>query len=124
MEDKKEYQLVTSVNEGILEIIITGEVPSNAVDKLLSEVNAIGKTMNVSLLLVDARSAKGRIGFGESYFHVRGSPADMPKMKIAVVDLEENAGLQSFQEITAKNAGLSLKWFTDIDAARTWLKGK
>ncbi|MGD0037178.1 MAG: hypothetical protein ABSC53_07795 [Bacteroidota bacterium] len=124
MEDKKEYQLVTSVNEGILEIIITGEVPMSAVDKLLNEVNAVGKAMNVGAELVDVRYAKGRFGFAESYFHVRDYPADSPIMKIAVVDLAENSDLQSFQETTAKNAGLSLKWFTDIDAARTWLKSK
>jgi hypothetical protein len=123
MEEKKEYQLVASVNEGILEIIITGTIPMN-VDKQLDEIKAIAKTMNVGLLLVDVRSEKGRIGFGESYFRVRESSANMPSMKIAIVDLEENAGLQSFQEISAKNAGLPLKWFTDIEVARTWLKGK
>ncbi len=124
MKDNKEYQLATSLNEGICEIIITGEVLSNAVDKLLSEVNAIGNSMNVYAQLIDVRSAKGRFAFAESYFRVRDYPADRSRIKIAVVDLEENAGLQSFQEISAKNAGLSLKWFTDIDAARTWLKSK
>jgi hypothetical protein len=124
MKNKKEYQLVTTVNEGILEIIITGEVPMNAVDKLLYEVNAAAKARNVGALLVDVRSARGRFGFAESYFRVRDYPAERSTMKIAVVDLAENASLQSFQEITAKNAGLILKWFTDIDAARTWLKCK
>jgi hypothetical protein len=42
----------------------------------------------------------------------------------AIVDLPENADYQSFQEKTSINAGLSYKWFTDIDAARTWLKNK
>jgi hypothetical protein len=124
MHDKKEYQFVTSVNEGILEIIIGGKVQSNDVGKLLSEVNAIAKAVNVSTLLVDVRSVKGRFGFAESYYRVRESPMDTPKMKIAIVDLEENADLQSFQETTAKNAGLSIKWFIEIEAARSWLTSK
>jgi hypothetical protein len=124
MEEKKEYQLVTSVNEGILEIIITGELPINAVDKQLDEINAIAKTKNVGLMLIDVRSEKGRIGLGESYFRLRETPANLSRMKIAIIDIEENAVLQSFQEITAKNASLLLKWFTDIDEARNWLKGK
>jgi hypothetical protein len=45
-------------------------------------------------------------------------------MNIALVDIPENAAIESFHETTAINGGLSLKWFTDIDAARAWLKSK
>jgi hypothetical protein len=42
----------------------------------------------------------------------------------AVVDRQENADKGKFLETTAQNAGHSLKFFTDIDAARSWLKSK
>jgi hypothetical protein len=42
----------------------------------------------------------------------------------AVVDRQENADKGEFLETTAQNAGHSLKFFTDIDAARSWLKSK
>jgi hypothetical protein len=41
-----------------------------------------------------------------------------------VVDIPENSDYQSFHENTAVNAGMKLKFFTDIDAARAWLKSK
>jgi len=41
---------------------------------------------------------------------------------IATVDTEVNGDLKSFLETAAFNVGLSFKCFTDIDAARNWLK--
>jgi len=41
---------------------------------------------------------------------------------VAIVDLAENADHESFHEITAVNAGLQYKWFTDIDEASGRLK--
>jgi len=41
-----------------------------------------------------------------------------------MVDILEHADTAAFHEATAINAGLSFKWFTDIDKARTWIKSK
>jgi hypothetical protein len=41
MEKKTEYQISTSVHEGIIEIIITGEVTANTVEKMQNEVIAL-----------------------------------------------------------------------------------
>ena len=46
-------------------------------------------------------------------------PPEIRRISKDLVDLPENADFQSFQESTALNAGMSFKWFTDIDAART-----
>ena len=38
MENKIEYQLTTSMHEGIIEIVITGEATQNTVEKLPREL--------------------------------------------------------------------------------------
>lgn len=51
-------------------------------------------------------------------------PADTPRIYTAIVDSDENADFENFHENTAYNAGLSYKWFTDIEEAVSWLKDK
>ena len=45
-------------------------------------------------------------------------------MNIAFVDIVECAEYNLFYQATVLNLGLSWKWFTDINAARAWLKSK
>lgn len=124
MEKKAEYQISSSVNEGILEIIETGEVTESEVEKLTNEVIAIIKANVVMNVLVDVRAIKGRFGYVEAYIRVRNYPLDISRANIAIVNLPENTDYEKYQEATALNAGLSWKCFTDIDAARAWLKSK
>jgi hypothetical protein len=118
------YQIHESINEGILEIVIKGEATLGTIKNIQDEVIAAIKKANVTSLLVDARDIKGRGGPTEPYFRVRNYPPDRPRVDVAVVDLEENVKFQSLHEIAALKAGLSMKSFTDIDAARVWLKEK
>jgi hypothetical protein len=122
MEEKPGYHLSTFVNEGVTEIVISGEVSENAVEKLQNEVFAIMKSTAARNVVVDVRAIKGRFGFFEAYFRVRNYPPDRPIVNTAVVDLPENQEFESFHETTARNAGLSLKCFTDIQAALDWLR--
>jgi len=46
------------------------------------------------------------------------------KVNTALLHRPENVDIISFLETTAENAGRSLKCFTGIDKARTWLKSK
>jgi hypothetical protein len=124
MEKNPDYQLSKTVEDGIVEIVFTGEVAASTVETLVNEVLAIRKANNAKALLVDCRKLKGRFGVSEAYYRVRSYPLDVPGRHTAVVDIEENAVFQSFYEAKACDAGLSLKWFTDIDAARAWLKYK
>jgi hypothetical protein len=124
MEKIAEYQISSSVNEDILEITLTGKITKDAIPKLEFEVNDIIKLNNLKNLLVDFRAIKGRFGYIEAYERVRNYPPDRYKVKNAIVDIPEHADLESFQETTANNAGLSWKSFTDIDKARAWLKSK
>ncbi len=124
METKKDYQLLTSVKDDITEIVITGEVTSNAVKKLRDEVRDIAWSLNAKALLIDVRPLKGRFGIAEAYYGVRTYPPGRPRIATAVVDLPEHEDYQSFLETTGYNVGLRIKSFTDIDAARAWLKSK
>jgi hypothetical protein len=120
MKKKAEYQISASVNDGILEIILTGEVVENNFRNLQYEINAIIEGNGIENVLWDVR-AFANAGAFDRFRNYR--PA-FYRMNFAAVDLPENADFESFQEVTAKEAGLSFKWFTDIDAARAWLKSK
>jgi hypothetical protein len=124
MKKKAEYQMTSSVNEGILEIIITGKVTSDDTEKIMNKIIAVRKSINTKHELIDIRMLKGRLGISETYDFVRKLPSDRLTMNIAFVDIVEYAEYNLFYQATILNAGLSWKWFTDIDAARAWLKSK
>ncbi|KQC10146.1 MAG: hypothetical protein APR62_02120 [Smithella sp. SDB] len=123
MKKKTEYQISSSVSDGILEIVVTGELAESARDNmLLNEVISITKAKSLKNVLVDIRALKGRSGILETYERVRNYPSHMYELNFAIVDIMENADFQSFHETTAVNAGMSLEWFSNINAARAWLK--
>ena len=126
MKKKTEYQISSSVSNGILEIVVTGELAKSARDNnmLVNEVVSITKTKSLKTVLVDIRALKGRSGILETYERVRHYPNHMYEIHFAIVDIRENADFQSFHENTAANAGMSLEWFSNINAARAWLKSK
>ena len=124
MTTKADYQISSSVNEGLLEIILTGEFRSGSLEKIKNEVVAIEKSVNVKNELIDIRKIKGHPSVTEIYYFARSFPPDRPKINTAIVDTAVNADLKSFLETTTLNTGLSFKFFTDIDAAREWLKSK
>ncbi|MCE5212059.1 MAG: hypothetical protein LLG40_10935 [Deltaproteobacteria bacterium] len=117
-----EYKISTSEKEGILEIVIKGEITKDSIGKLQSEVIEIIKSKNLQNVLADVRKLKGRFGYTEAYFRVRNYPSDIPRVNTACVDLVKHADYQNFHENTTVNAGYSFKWFTNVDDARAWLK--
>jgi hypothetical protein len=124
MGKKAGYQISSSMNDGILEVIMTGELIKNEYDKMSNEVIALTNSTGAKNMLVDIRTLKGRLSIAETYERVRNYPPHMYKTHIAMVDVLENADYQKFHETTGLNAGMTLKFFTDIDAARAWLKSK
>jgi hypothetical protein len=124
MENKTDYQISSSVHEGIVEIVITGELTSTAFNKLHVEAIEIIRELNAKAVLCDIRALKGPHEFGEAYFRVRNMPQDIKSLSAAIVELPNDKAYQSFHEDAAANVGWPLKWFTDIDAARAWLKSK
>jgi len=123
MEKKEEYQISSSVNEGLLEFILSGEILESQINTMIEECNATILASGVKYILMDVRAIKGRYGYVGAYARVRSHPPEFyGRIKVAIVDLPENSDYRNFHETTALNVGLKVKWFTDIDAARAWLK--
>ena len=123
MEKNTEYQISSSVNDGILEIVLSGEVTRSNVEILKNEMTAIITASGIKKVLVDVRAIKGNFGYADAYNRVRNYPRDLLVIQVAFLDNPDKNEFKSFYETTAYNVGLHLKWFTDIDAAKNWLKG-
>ena len=124
MEQKAEYKISSSMKEGILEIILTGEESQSTFAKMKNEIDNIIINSVAKNVLIDCHALKGRLGITKTYERVRSHPPEVYKVNIALVDLPEHADYQNFHETTALNAGMRFKWFTDTEAARAWLKSK
>lgn len=123
MKNKPTYNISASENDGFIEVIITGEVADNYIDQMEQEVQDILKPMNPKKLLADVRSLKIKRSITDTYIRVRKYPP-LLHIKTAVLDIPEHSDFQSFHETTARNAGIPMKSFTDINKAREWLKNK
>jgi hypothetical protein len=124
MEKQEEYQISSSVHEEILEIVVTGIETSSNSERMKNDIDNVIIKNNVKNVITDVRALKGRLGVTDTYQRVRSYHLDIRKFNLTVVDLFENAEYQNFHEATSQNAGLRFKWFTDMDAARDWLKNK
>jgi hypothetical protein len=120
MENKADYQISSSINNGILEIVLTGKSIGMTNVKMAKELDDIIKVNNAEKVLIDVRAVEGRLDSTEIYHHTRNHSFVIYKLQVAVVDLPENAHYAT----AVKNAGLSFTWFIDIDEARAWLKSK
>ena len=118
MENKAAYQIWSSVNEGILEFIITGNATGNGFEKLMYEVDSILIANNAKEVIFDIRPFELHIEPTDFYRYARKHNFYIYGVKTAVVDLPEKASFA----IALKNVGLSLERFTDLDSARKWIK--
>ncbi len=124
MNDTPAYQFSASVQDGITVVVIAGKANESSIQESRRRVSAIIKESNVKELLIDVRAFKGPRSYVNTYLRVRSYPRDLVQPRVAFVDTEENAEYRTFHETTARNAGVPLKCFTDIEAARAWLKMK
>ena len=76
MKKQAEYQMTSSVNDGILEIIITGKVTSDDTEKIMKKIIAVRKSINAKCELIDVRTLKGRLGISETYDFIRKIPSE------------------------------------------------
>ncbi len=120
MENKADYQISSFVNNGILEVVLTGKSIGMTNEKMANELDYIIKSNNAKKVLMDVRAAQGRFDSTEIYRHVRNHSFVIYEFQVAVVDLPENAHYAT----AVKNVGLPFIWFIDIDKARAWLKSK
>jgi hypothetical protein len=122
MEEKTNYQLSASVNEGMAETVITGEITEDTIDQLHNDVLALLKKRQPKALLIDISTLEGRYDdVSAAFFRTRSLPPDVIRLPAAVVDPKSGADFVSFYETTAANMGQTVKWFADIEATKTWL---
>lgn len=124
MEKKAEYQISSSVDDKILEIVVKGKLTKSSSKEMTNKFSDIVEANKIQKILVDIRALEGRLSVTEIYERVRTYPPHMYKSIFAMVDIPDNADHQMFHETTAANAGMKVKWFADMDAARAWLKSK
>jgi len=119
MESKKAYQILTSIYNEYIELVFSGKIASHDISEIQKEIQSIRESKGNKLLL-DVRLLTERSI--DTLYHVRRP--ENATGKIALVDLPENEYMKSRCEDIAKNTLMELKWFSDIDAAKAWLKSK
>jgi hypothetical protein len=124
MAKKANYQISSSVNEGILEIALKGDVNNGDMETVINKIFTLRTSINTNNELIDVRNLNGRFGIIETYAFIGKLHSNRPRVNIAFVDVDENAVYNKYHEATAMKSGISFKWFTDIDAARDWIKSK
>jgi hypothetical protein len=124
MNDMPEYQLSASVQDGITVVIVTGKAEESSIRETARRVMEMVMEKNIQEMLIDVRAFQGRRSATDTYFRVRSYPRSFVSPRLAFVDTDENAEYQAFHELTARNAGLPVRCFTDIDVAWAWLKSK
>ena len=124
MDENNTYGLSSSMREGILEIVMTGELTNKTINSLHDEVINIIKEKKANAVLCDVRSITGPQEFAEAYFRARSLPTDVQMLPSAIVEKSVNRDFKAFYETTSANAGHMIKWFTDVNSARAWLKSK
>lgn len=120
MENDTKYKISTFMNDGIMEVTVTGRAAGRDFETMVSEVGAIVKAGQVTKVLLDVRGLDERINHAEIYRFVRNRPSFLYDMQAAIVDLPENAPYAN----AIKNAGLPWKWFPDMEPAKDFLNVK
>jgi hypothetical protein len=124
MEEDTSFRLSSSVNDGIVEIVFTGEVTKNTLDRVRAEVVTILRDNNAAAVLCDVSALTGPNDIVDAFKRVRSIPSDVASWPCAIVEPKKNREFQLFYETTATNIGQSIKFFTDIETARAWLKSR
>ena len=118
MENKAAYQISSFMNDGILEVVITGAAIGLAFRKMMYELDDILKVNNAKEVIFDIRTFREDINFGTIYNYFREHDFFMKGVKTAVVDFQEKTSFA----IGLKNAGVFVERLPDIDSAIKWIK--
>lgn len=119
MKNEKLYQVSTSVTDGILEIVVTGDVTRCDIPEVQKEIDTL-RTEKGDLILVDLRAvSKGKTYADTVHYLKRPEGATG---KTAILDNPENEFIKPFLERLSFGTHLRLKWFCDADEAKDWLK--
>ncbi len=124
MQENSDYTYSTSFGEGILEIVLSGKLTLQSLNALRSEMMTILQDRGARAVLADCREVTGPHEIVDAYYRTRSLPFDVRQIPVAIVDRATDISYQSFFEATAANVGMTIKWFTDVESARSWLQSK
>ncbi|OPY71617.1 MAG: hypothetical protein A4E63_01464 [Syntrophorhabdus sp. PtaU1.Bin050] len=116
------FHISTVKEEGFITIIISGSMAKADTQTIIQEVIEEIKRSKPQRVLIDLRKSRGRPGIADTYMLVRDYPINTPRVKTAIVDLEENKEFTSFYESVAVNWGYPTRCFDSIDEAEKWLR--
>jgi len=119
MENTKSYQISTSVNDGILEINITGDVTGRNIAEIQKAVDEL-RIEKGDRVLLDVRAVTKGKTYTDTVYYLK-SP-EIATGKTAILDLPENEFIKPYLERLSYGTFLKVKWFCDIDEAKNWLK--
>lgn len=112
------------MRDGIVEVVVKGALSADDSDKIRFEILKLLKDRDVRGVIVDVRASTGQQIISDAYYRVRSLAPGVKRFPCAVVDLPGSQEFKSFFETTAANACFTIKWFSDIESARTWLISK
>ena len=118
MKERAQYQTSTSMNDGVLEIVVTGRVTELDIPHLQKEFKSY-REAECYRMLVDIRALDKSVNPAILFFVIC---PERVMDKTAIVDISENKKYKSFWENLANHHMIKLKWFCNIDDARDWLK--
>ncbi|OPX93293.1 MAG: hypothetical protein A4E62_02366 [Syntrophorhabdus sp. PtaU1.Bin002] len=116
------FHISTVKAEGFITIIISGNMTKKDAQAIFQEIIEEVRRSKPDRVLVDLRNSKGRPGIASTYMMVRDYPINTPRVKTAIVDLEENKEFTLFYESVAVNWGYPTRCFDSIDEAEKWLR--
>jgi hypothetical protein len=115
----KEYRLSASINDGIIEIILSGTVTRTNVSRLQKEIDSL-RNEKGSRLLIDVRTLNEGSGYHDVLYYIRRP--DKATGKTAILDVPGNDRLETFLKTATLNTHLEARYFSNLDLARNWLK--
>lgn len=119
--DENHYKVDVSWNKDILWITISGKATRQNASEMAKSVFGAQEELKPAKVLIDCTRLEGRLSITDTYFHVREYPKLNHPTKRAILDRPENREFFTFHETTSINAGVLMKYFTDIDKALKWL---
>jgi len=118
---KMTYDLSIKEESGILYFQVTGKITMETGISMLKEIVDETVKRQFKKILVDITDMTGSLKTLEQYELPKLIPEEFKKVKIAMIDKEEDKNIWKYFETSVRNKGYNMLTFIDIDDAKKWL---
>ena len=115
------YELSIKKEAEILYFYTTGKITMETASSMLKEIIDESAKHQFKKILVDITDMTGSLQTLEQYEFPKLIPEEFKRMKIAMIDKEEDKNIWQFFETSVRNRGYNILTFTDTDDAKKWL---